>query len=87
MNKEKQIEDMAHILCGMENTCNNCMFNKVNCYERLDAEQVYKLGYRKATEIFEEIENNSYSYGINLVISKETFAELKKKYAESEDTE
>lgn len=35
-----------------------------------------------AEEIFAEIEDNSYSYGVNFVISKETLAELKKKHTE-----
>lgn len=37
-------------------------------------------------KIFEEIENNSFEYGVNFLISKELIAELKKKYAESEDS-
>lgn len=60
----------------------------VNCLET--ANRLYVNGYRKASdvarEIFEEIEDNSYSYGVNFVISKETLAELKKKY-ESEGEE
>lgn len=55
MNKEKQIEEIAHILCGMENSCDECIFDKVKCYERLDAEQIYNAGYRKATDIVKEI--------------------------------
>ena len=35
-----------------------------------------------AREIFEEIENNAFVYGVNFVISKETLADLKKKYTE-----
>ena len=47
MSKEKQIEEMAKILCGMKNGCDGCMWEKVHCYERNDAEEIYTAGYRK----------------------------------------
>jgi hypothetical protein len=59
MSKEKQIEEMAKIFCGMKNGCDGCMWDKVHCYERNDAKDLYNAGYRKASdvarEIFEEI--------------------------------
>ena len=66
MNKEKQIEEMAKIFCGMKNGCDGCMWDKVHCYERNDAKALYNAGYRKASEvareIFEEIERFLYMH-------------------------
>ena len=101
MDKEKQIEEMAVDLCLLDDckhlpqeecdltTCVHCM-----------AEILYEKGYRKssevAREIFEEIEKLIYSkcFSIRadrdvtgLIMDGEQFAELKKKYTESEDTE
>jgi hypothetical protein len=56
MSRDKQIEEIAKILCGMKNGCDGCMWNKVHCNERNYAEEIYNAGYRKASEIFEEIE-------------------------------
>lgn len=47
MRREKQIEEMAKILCGMKNGCDGCMFSKVYCNERNYAEEIYNAGYRK----------------------------------------
>lgn len=47
MTESEQIEEMAKMLCGMENSCNNCIFRSENCYERNDAEAIYSKGYRK----------------------------------------
>ena len=59
-DKNREIEEMAKILCGMKNGCDGCMWDKVHCNERNYAEEIYNAGYRKATdvaaEIFEEIE-------------------------------
>lgn len=52
MNKEKQIEEMAKILCGMKNGCDGCMWDKVHCNERNYAEEIYNAGYRKQSEPF-----------------------------------
>jgi hypothetical protein len=49
MSKE-QIEGMAKILCGMKNSCDECMWNKVHCNERNYAEEIYNAGYRKQSE-------------------------------------
>jgi DNA-directed RNA polymerase subunit RPC12/RpoP len=46
MSKE-QIEEMAKVLCGMKNGCDECMWNKTHCNERNDAEEIYNAGYRK----------------------------------------
>ncbi len=47
MSKEKQIEEMAKIFCGMKNGCDGCMWDKVHCNERNYAEEIYNAGYRK----------------------------------------
>ena len=51
MSRDKQIEEMAKILCGMKNGCDGCMFNKLTCSERKDAEAIYNAGYRKQSEV------------------------------------
>ena len=45
--REKQIEEMAKIFCGMKNGCDGCMWYKVHCNERNYAEEIYNAGYRK----------------------------------------
>ena len=50
MSKEKQIEEMAKVLCGMKNSCEGCMWDKVHCNERTYAEEIYNAGYRKQSE-------------------------------------
>ena len=77
MSKDKQIDEMARIIDD------NLGFI-VSSVET--AEALYNKGYRKASEIFEEIESlidNKFSiyHGV-VLISKEDFAELKKKYTE-----
>jgi hypothetical protein len=47
MSKEKQIEEMAKIFCGMKNGCDGCMWDKAHCNERNYAEEIYNAGYRK----------------------------------------
>lgn len=47
MNKEKHIEEIARIICGMKNCCDECMWNKVYCHDRHHAEEIYNAGYRK----------------------------------------
>jgi hypothetical protein len=50
MSEEKQIEEMAKILCGMKNGCDGCMWDKVHCNERSYAEEIYNADYRKQSE-------------------------------------
>ena len=50
MSKDKQIEEMARVMCGMASSCNKCMFNSETCYEYKDAEDIYNAGYRKQSE-------------------------------------
>ena len=48
--REKQIEEMAKIFCGMKNGCDGCMWDKAHCNERNYAEEIYNAGYRKQSE-------------------------------------
>lgn len=95
----KQIEEMAKALTTYEKKLcdrlpkDKCLLTsavhaQVSCDYCKIAEFLVNAGYRKASdvarEIFAEIENNSYSYGVNFVISKETLAELKKKHEEGQ---
>lgn len=50
MSEEKQIEEMAKILCGMKNGCDGCMWDKVHCNEKNYAVEIYNAGYRKQEE-------------------------------------
>lgn len=54
MSREKQIEEIGKIICGMENGCDGCMRNKARCNERNYAEEIYKAGYRKQSEVVDE---------------------------------
>ena len=38
----------------MENGCDGCMWNKTRCNERNYAEEIYKAGYRKQSEVVDE---------------------------------
>ena len=88
MTKEKQIEVIAHIMCGIEDSCDECIY-KLQCYERIDAEQIYNADYRKASEvardIFEEIEREIKNHGI--CYAQRKIAELKKKYTEEQSND
>ena len=92
--EEKQIEEMARLLCGQAKSCNECSVHKpclmMNC-----ARILTDNGYRKASdvarEIFEELEKLMLDGAIGgkyptKVINPEKYDELKKKY-ESEGGE
>lgn len=59
MDREKQIEEMAKVMCGGCPDNNECM--RCLCATWYNAEDLYKAGYRKksevAKEIFEKIDN------------------------------
>ena len=63
MCHNEQIEEIAKIICGKTSGCENCMFNYNTCFEHKDAEEIYNAGYRKVSdivnEIFEEISKAS----------------------------
>ena len=92
MRRDKQIEEMAKLIHEAENNrcyhfgCRECKFGYKDdelCTEKVTAEYLLDNGYRKASEIFEEIKKRLVfnTYGI-ATISEQTFAELKKKYTE-----
>ena len=54
MDREKQIGEIGKIICGMKNGCDRCMWNKTRCNERNYAEEIYKAGYRKQSEVVDE---------------------------------
>ncbi len=64
MNKEKQIEEMAKDICPLINEYGNCKkcdaeldIEDELCIYKIMAKAFYNADYRKASEIFEEIEN------------------------------
>lgn len=60
MYKDKQIEEMAKIICGSHNN-GACVFNHepcdLNCSANGEAIKLYDSGYRKASEVITEIDN------------------------------
>ena len=99
MSRDKQIEEMAKIICAPtanKGNCDKCGFKR-HCSKFDDATDLYNAGYRKASdlaeEIFAEIEATS-SYSVDecngrqiystkiYTISALKLAELKKKYTE-----
>lgn len=50
MSKEKQIEEMAKILC--KGGCEKCL--KALCADYYKAEDLYNAGYRKQSEVIDE---------------------------------
>ena len=63
MSRENQIEEMAKVIVGANCTkepCDECRWagyasEAVDCTEYLIAEHLYNAGYRKSTEVAEEI--------------------------------
>ena len=94
MNEEKQIEEIAHVLCGMKSGCDSCMFNKERCFEYKDAERLCNAGYRKQSEnvkeIFTEIdtalEHEAFDFGTRMRIQI-YLKNLKQKYLGGNDDE
>ena len=56
MNKEKQIEEMARLICLSYNTdaCKKCDDSDF-CSVKDEAQRLYTAGYRKADEVAREI--------------------------------
>ena len=85
MDKEKQIDGMIE---AMSESCGSCFGSG-------EAECIYNAGYRKssdvAREIFEEIDKivicKVIHHGEIAYDVTDEYAELKKKYTHSEDTE
>ena len=93
MDREKEIEEMAVILTDGGCTKCNCDENgKFDCLPMYNAELLYNAGYRKQSEIFEEIDNIIYNLRDSPFYSSsdavDELTELKKKYTgEKEDAE
>lgn len=91
MDKEKQIEEMAKVLCQnvLTEYCASGSCSNSNCLVNAKAlYTLYNAGYRKASEvareIFEEIERVvGYALCVDLT-DWSAYTELKKKYTESE---
>lgn len=49
MSKEKQIEEMARVWCGLphRHDCEGCLCRREGCYEISISEMLYEAGYRK----------------------------------------
>ena len=64
MSRDKQIEEMARDICHLTVSCEECVMlarktgrsKKQYCKAMQYAERAYNAGYRKASDIFEEIE-------------------------------
>ena len=65
MSRDKQIEEMAKVLCVDYPNCVQCICKSIEsigdgCTTKFDCEKLYNAGYRKtsdvAREVFEEIE-------------------------------
>ena len=86
MSKEKQIEEMASALNFCKNTPIEECHSKVDCKHCL-AEQLYNAGYRKQSEIAEEIFAEADKIFMATCLSLETYkawCELKKKYTKEQ---
>lgn len=95
-SKEKQIEEMASIInLPCSGHCEECPYLDCGCLEKLRAVSLYNAGYRKASdlaeEIFAEIEECFFEELVGCteakLIDEERFAELKKKYTEDKNDE
>lgn len=93
MSRDKQIEEIKAIIledCGSD--CENCEFHNMGvCYDNYIANRLYNAGYRKSTDVAEEIfaeidkllavdRNGEATFDVR------DLAELKKKYVKSEET-
>ena len=89
-NRDKQIEEMARIMCNCYDSGDCKMHGNscdLKCISGFNALGLYNAGYRKASdvaeEIFAEIERGECK--LSDFVSKSYLAELKKKYI-GEDT-
>lgn len=98
MNRDKQTEEMAHLVCEMAmkpNNCRDCNGQKGGCFTIPKMKKLYDAGYRKASavarEIFEEIERVAMSKidaDVSIAVLNDTYYieaidELKEIYTES----
>lgn len=86
-DKQTEIDEMAKAVCYLDRTCDECM-TSFECKAMMYAKRFYDAGYRKSTdvaeEIFAEIETSLHYKLINgeihLIIREEDYNEYKKKY-------
>lgn len=100
MTKEKQIEEMAKITCQMhrrekEKKCAGVQECDCKCLQYNRCEALYNLGYRKASDVAREIMQEVRQALLNMILKnamgenydiENRFAEIEKKFTESEDT-
>ena len=59
MSRDKQIEEMASVICKASSNrgeCQKCGFFKYkSCFKFEDANNLYNAGYRKASDVAEQI--------------------------------
>ncbi len=68
MSKEKQIEEMAKVLCGVYNeNCHKDCCRSHDCYVEEDCRTLYNVGYRKQSEWISVEERLPENYGPVLV--------------------
>ena len=91
MSRDKQIEEMASIInLPCSGHCEECPSLDCGCLEKLRAVSLYNAGYRKASDVAEEIFaaieemviTEKSNDGCALYLDKVELAELKKKYTE-----
>ena len=92
MSRDKHIEEMAKdiLKCGCVGTCLECEYatlaeDDCACIDVKIAEGLYNAGYRKSTEVAEEIfEEIAHIGGCSrgIFLNSWDYAELKKKYTE-----
>ena len=54
MSREKQIEEMARVMCQISHPCTMCLVQSP-CRCRTNAELLYNAGYRKAFDLEEKL--------------------------------
>ena len=84
MSKEKQIEDMAKVICGNNRDCKTCVHNSAirECGCIFYANRLYEKGYRKQSEGEWIFETNHYfnDYGDLKVYATAKCSECEKPY-------
>ena len=92
MSRDKQIEEMAKEICSEYDCvipCQSCAYyGYANCRDVKSAEKLYAAGYRKASDVAEEIFAEIWRAVIIDIPEysdcRKAFNELKKKYTEGE---
>lgn len=91
LDREQQIEEMANTYEEARYKANETLGSMNEGAGKWYAKAFYNAGYRKASEIFEEIEKLSNVYQFpkdaHRVLNESDYVELKKKYTESENAQ